>query len=109
MFYGEALTTGWLTSQQKIDQGHLYSVNEGWNKLRIVAKGPRIQSWVNGGLVDDVTNEEVYKTHKRGFIGLQVHSVTDREINLPVHGQLGITPRQPLIVKFRNIRVRPLR
>ena len=83
MLYGEALTTGWLTSQKKIDEGHPYSVAEGWNKLRIVAKGPRIQTWVNGHLVDDVTNEEVYKTHKKGFIGLQIHSITDREINLP--------------------------
>ena len=109
MLYGEALTTGWLTSQQKIEEGHPYYVAEGWNKLRIVAKGPRIQTWVNGGLVEDQANEEVYKTHKKGFIGLQIHSVTDREINLPVHGSLGITTRQPLIVKFRNIRIRPLR
>lgn len=27
--------------------------NEGWNKLRIVARGPRIQSWVNGHEIED--------------------------------------------------------
>jgi 3-keto-disaccharide hydrolase len=109
MLYGEALNTGWLTAQAKIDAGHRFSVDDGWNKMRIVAQGPRIQTWVNGHQVDDVTSEEVYKTHKSGFIGLQVHSVSQREIDLPVHAGLGITTRQPLIVKFRNIRIRPLR
>jgi quinoprotein glucose dehydrogenase len=108
MLYGEALTTGWLTSQKKIDEGHPFSVNDGWNKLRIVAKGPRIETFVNGNQVDDVTNEEVYQTHKKGFIGLQIHSITDREINQPQHAGFGITTHQPLLVKFRNIRVRPL-
>jgi quinoprotein glucose dehydrogenase len=109
MLYGEALNTGWFTSQQKIDEGHPFSVNDGWNKLRIVARGPRIQTWVNGHLVEDLTNEEIYKTYKKGFIGLQIHSITEREINQPVHAGFGITTRQPLIVKFRNIRARPLR
>jgi quinoprotein glucose dehydrogenase len=109
MLYGEALTTGWLTPQQKIDEGHRYSVDNGWNKMRIVAQGPRIQTWVNDHPVEDITNEELYKTHRSGFIGLQVHSVTQREIDLPVHAGLGVTTRQPLIVKFRNIRIRPIR
>ena len=109
MLYGEALNTGWFTSQQKIDEGHRFFVDDGRNKMRIVAKGPRIQTWVNGHLVEDQANEEVYKTHKSGFIGLQIHSVTDRELSLPVHAGLGITTRQPLIVKFRSIRVLPLR
>jgi quinoprotein glucose dehydrogenase len=108
VLYGEALGTGWLSSQQKIEEGHHYFVDEGWNKLRIVAKGPRIQTWVNGQMVEDLTNEEVYKTHASGFIGLQVHGISDRELNQPVHAGLGITKSQPLIVKWRNIRVRPL-
>ena len=108
VLYGEALGTGWLSPQQKIDEGHHYFVDEGWNKMRIVAKGPRIQSWVNGHLIEDLVNEEVYKTHAKGFIGLQVHGVGDRELNQPANAQLGITKSQPLIVKWRNIRVRPL-
>lgn len=109
MLYGEAIGTGWFTSQQKIEEGHPYYVADGWNKLRIVAKGPRIQSWVNGHPVEDLTLDQLYKTFKKGFIGLQIHSVSEREIALPVHAGLGITTRQPLMVKFRNIRVRPLR
>ena len=65
LLYGEALGTGWLSSQQKIDEGHPHFVDEGWNKLRIVARGPRIQTWVNGQPVEDLINEEVYKTHPR--------------------------------------------
>jgi quinoprotein glucose dehydrogenase len=108
VLYGEAIGTGWLSSQQKIDEGHRHYVDEGWNKLRIVAQGPRIQTFVNGHLIEDLTNEEVYKTHAKGFIGLQVHGISERELSLPVHAGSGITKSQPLIVKWRNIRVRPL-
>jgi quinoprotein glucose dehydrogenase len=108
MMYGEALGKGWLSSQQKIDRGHHYFVDEGWNKLRIVARGPRIQTWVNGHLIEDLVNEEVYKTHAKGFFGLQVHGLTDRELALPINAGMGVTKSQPLMVKFRNIQVRPL-
>ncbi len=108
VLYGEALTTGWLSSQEKIDQGHRYYINKGWNKLRIVAKGPRIQTWVNGHMIEDLVNEEVYKTHNRGFIGLQVHGINKNDIARSIHAGRGITMNQPLIVKFRYIRIRLL-
>ena len=108
MLYGEALGTGWLSSPEKIKASHRHFMDEGWNKVRIVAKGPRIQTWVNGQPVEDVTNEAVYKTHARGFIALQVHGIGDRELSLPQHAGLGITKSQPLVVKWRNIRIRPL-
>ena len=73
--------TNWLTSQQKIEEGHPHFVNEGWNKVRIVANGPRIQTWVNGQPVEDIVNEAVYKTHPRGFIGLQIHGLSQREVD----------------------------
>jgi quinoprotein glucose dehydrogenase len=108
VLYGEALGTGWLSSQETIDKSHHYFVDEGWNKLRIVAKGPRIQTWVNGHQVEDLVNEEVYQTHKKGFIGLQIHGVGDRELDQPANAELGITKSQPLVIKWRNIRIRPL-
>ena len=107
LIYGEALGTGWLSSPETIKAGHRHFMDDGWNRLRIVAKGPRIQVWVNGQPVD-LTNEAVYKTHSRGFIGLQVHGISDRELSLPQHAGLGITKSQPLSVKWRNIRIRPL-
>ena len=108
VLYGEALGIGWLPSQEKIDAGHRHYIPDGWNKLRIMAKGPRIQTWVNRHLIEDLVNEEVYKTHKRGFIALQVHGINQNDPARPVHAGRGITTSQPLIVKWRNIRVRPL-
>lgn len=108
LLYGEALGTGWLSSQAKIDRGHPYFLNEGWNRLRIVARGPRIQTWVNGGLVEDLVNEAVYKTHPSGFIALQIHGLSERELALPVNAGSGVTVSQPLVIKWRNIRIRPI-
>ena len=108
VLYGEALGIGWLSSQETIDAGHPHYVAEGWNKLRIVAKGPRIQTWVNGQMIEDLVNEELYETHRRGFIALQVHGINQRELARPVHAGSGVTTRQPLVVKWRNIRIRPL-
>ena len=107
VLYGEALGIGWLSSQEKIDTGHPHYIPEGWNRLRIVAKGPRIQTWVNGHMIEDLVNEELYKTHKRGFIGLQVHGINQNDLARPVHAGRGITTSQPLVVKWRNIRIRP--
>jgi quinoprotein glucose dehydrogenase len=104
--YGEAMGTNWLTSQEKIQQGHPYFVNDGWNRLRIVAKGPRIQTWVNSQPVEDITNEAVHKTHPRGFIGLQIHGLSQREVD--ANPDAGITTSQPLVIKWRNIRIRAL-
>jgi quinoprotein glucose dehydrogenase len=108
LLYGEAMGTNWLSSSDKIAEGHPYFVDDGWNSLRIVARGTRIQTWVNGRQVEDLTDEEVYKTHPRGFIGLQIHGLSARELNMPVHANSGVTASQPLIVKWRNIRIRPL-
>jgi quinoprotein glucose dehydrogenase len=109
LLYGEAMGMDWLSAQQKIDQGHSHFIDEGWNRLRIVANGPRIQTWVNGHPVEDIVNDAVYRTHARGFIGLQIHGLSAREVNLPVNAGSGITTSQPLVIKWRNIRIRALR
>jgi quinoprotein glucose dehydrogenase len=106
LLYGEAMGTNWLSSQKKIDDGHRYFIDEGWNQLRVVARGPRIQTWVNGNLVEDLVNDDVYRTHPKGFIGLQIHGLSDREVKL--HPEAGITTTQPLVIKWRHIRIRPL-
>jgi quinoprotein glucose dehydrogenase len=91
MFYGEALGTGWLSDQETIEKGHDFHRDEGWNQLRIVADGPRMRSWVNGHLIDDIIRDDVYATHPKGFIGLQVH---------------GIQGQGPFVMKFRKIRIK---
>lgn len=106
MLYGEALGTGWLSTKEKIAAGHPHFQNEGWNRLRIVADGPRIQAWVNGHLIEGRVLEEVYRTHPRGFIGLQVHGLNGREPGFKEHG---LTVSEPLLMKWRNLRIRPLR
>jgi quinoprotein glucose dehydrogenase len=108
LIYGEALGTNWLSSPQKIEEGHRYFIDEGWNTLRIVARGPRIQTWVNGHAVEDLVNEDVYKTHPRGFIGLQIHGLSERDVNMPLYAGSGVTVSEPLISRWRNIRIRPL-
>jgi predicted TIM-barrel fold metal-dependent hydrolase len=91
MFYGEALGTGWLSDAEKIKAGHNFYHPEDWNLLQIVTRGPRMQSWVNGHLIDDITRDDVYATHPTGFIGLQVH---------------GIKNKGPFVMKFRKIKIR---
>jgi quinoprotein glucose dehydrogenase len=93
ILYGEALGTGWLSSKEKQENGHDFFIPNGWNKLRIVAEGPRMRTWVNGNLVEDLIREDVYMTHPKGFIGLQIH---------------GIEGERQFVMKWRNIRVREL-
>ena len=71
--------------------------------------GPRIQTWVNGQLVEDLTSEPVYRTHRKGFIALQMHGLSEREVSQPIHAGSGITVSQQLVNRWRNIRIRPLR
>jgi quinoprotein glucose dehydrogenase len=108
LLYGEALGTNWLSSPEKIAQGHHYFVDEGWNTVRIVARGARIQTWVNGHGVEDLVNEDVYQSHPRGFIGLQIHGLSEREVNLPLYAGSGVTVSEPLISRWRNIRIRSI-
>ncbi|WP_299464388.1 DUF1080 domain-containing protein [uncultured Gimesia sp.] len=72
--YGEATGRGWLTPESRL-KPHKHLKDGEWNKFRIVANGPRIQTWINGQEIEDLTDEAIYKTHPSGFIGLQVHGI----------------------------------
>ena len=72
--YGEATGRGWLV-KDKDRKPHKHFKDGEWNKYRVVAKGARIQTWINGEAVADLTDEEIFKTHPKGFIGLQVHGI----------------------------------
>jgi len=71
--YGEACG-GWMTPKAELKK-HKHFKDHEWNLYRIVAKGPRIQVWINGEPISDLTDEEKFKSHPKGFIGLQVHSI----------------------------------
>lgn len=89
--YGEA-AGGWMTPDDK-RVSHFLFKNKEWNSYRIVAQGPRIQTWINGEQVSDLVDEEKYESHPKGFIGLQVHDV----------GQSG-----PFQVAWKNLKIREL-
>lgn len=93
--YGEATSRGWLSPEPQ-DSNHAHNLmkNNEWNQIRIVARGPRIQTWINGEKVADLTDEEIYKTHPKGHIGLQVHGI-----------KAGTGPYD---VAWRNIRIQEL-
>ncbi len=71
--YGEA-AGGWMTPD-KDRQPHKFFKDGEWNAYHVVAVGPNIQVWINGQQVSDLTDEEKFKSHPKGFIGLQVHGI----------------------------------
>jgi hypothetical protein len=89
--YGEACG-GWMTPEDELIPTKNFK-DGAWNKYRIVAKGPRIRTWINGEPIEDLTDEEKFKTHPKGFVGLQVHGV----------GNAG-----PYEVAWRKIRIKVL-
>ncbi|MFI4875766.1 MAG: DUF1080 domain-containing protein [Blastopirellula sp. JB062] len=91
--YGEATGRGWLTPKERL-KPHDHFKNGEWNHYRVVAKGPRIQTFINGEPIEDLTDEKIYETHPSGFIGLQVHGIRK--------GQ------GPYEVRWKNIRIKPL-
>ncbi|QDV40617.1 hypothetical protein Enr13x_04230 [Stieleria neptunia] len=82
----------WITPKEDWTRNELM-VNGEWNKLRVLAVGPRIQTWINGKQVADVTDDEAYAKYPSGVIALQVHGVKK-------------SPERPRHVSFRSIRIR---
>ncbi|MEY3459853.1 MAG: hypothetical protein RL215_3010 [Planctomycetota bacterium] len=94
--YGEATQFGWLSPEPKSGgKPHNLMKSGDWNRFRIIAKGPRIQTWVNGESVADLNHEEIYRSHPRGHIGLQVHGIAKGT--------------GPFDVSWRNLRIRELK
>jgi Domain of Unknown Function (DUF1080) len=91
--YGEATGRGWLTPEQR-RKPHRHFRNGQWNRYRVVARGPRIRTWINDQPIEDLTDRQIYQTHARGFIGLQVHGI-----------ERGAGPYE---VAWRNLRLREL-
>lgn len=61
-----------------------------WNDLVVIAKGNHLQQWLNGKQTVDLLDEDAAQAVKTGLIGLQMH--------------VG----QPMIIQFKNIRIKPL-
>lgn len=46
---------------------------DGWNEYRVVAKGPKLQHFINGQLTSEVIDNQSDKASKDGVIALQLH------------------------------------
>ncbi|MGD9857394.1 MAG: DUF1080 domain-containing protein, partial [Planctomycetaceae bacterium] len=90
--YGEA-AGGWMTPDADRKPHQFFKDGE-WNTYHIVAVGDHIETWLNGHPVSDLTHEERYHSHPKGFIGLQVHGIGK--------GQ------GPFEVRWRNLKLRDL-
>jgi len=64
--------------------------HEDWNDVHIVAKGNRLQHYINGILMSDVTDNDTINRKLSGYLGVQVH----------------VGP--PMKVEYRNIRLKNL-
>lgn len=47
--------------------------SEDWNTCRLVARGNRLQHYINGVLMSDVTDNDTIHGKSKGLLGLQVH------------------------------------
>jgi len=64
--------------------------NEDWNECHLVIKGNRLQHFINGVLMSDVTDNDTVNRKLKGMLGVQVH----------------VGP--PMKVEYRNIRLKQL-
>lgn len=89
-FWDEGRRTKWLDEDVDGEKAQAAYKPGEWNHFRIVAKGNRIQSFVNGQPIADFTDDR----DAEGLIGLQVHSISPKE--------------GPYSVAWKNIRLREL-
>ena len=87
--YGEATTRNWISPTQP---PHSHLKNDEWNQYHIRAVGTRTQVWINGKLVEDLTDPN---SSTEGFIGLQVHSIGANS--------------GPFKVRWKNIEIKELK
>ena len=90
--YGES-AGGWMTPDAD-RQPHQHFKDGEWNHYHIVAFGNTIQVWLNGEQISDLTHEERFQSHPKGFIGLQVHGIG--------------AGQGPYEVRWRNLQLRDL-
>jgi hypothetical protein len=87
--YSEGTKRGWVSPTRT--QKNVFK-NEGWNEYRVLADGPRIQTWINGTSIEDIEMPAIES--RKGFLGLQVHGVKKNA--------------SPFKVQWKNIRIREI-
>lgn len=63
---------------------------EDWNEFHLIVKGNRLQHYVNGVLMSDVTDDDAINRKSTGLLGVQVH----------------VGP--PMKVQYKNLRIKHL-
>ncbi len=84
-----------LTPKSRLDAAKASFKKGDWNEMRVVCRGAKIRTYLNGNLVVDMEDD----LDKSGFIGLQVHFQ-----KRPKEGKAFV----PGVVRFRNIRIKEL-
>ena len=87
--YSEGTGRGWISAKQTPTAAFKKGQ---WNQYAIRAVGNRIQTWVNGQKIEDLTDDESFKS---GFIGLQVHGIPKDQ--------------GPFEVRWREIKLRSIK
>lgn len=82
---------GWLNDLKANEAAQKARKLGDWNHVKIVAKGRRIQTWINGVPAADFTDNDEKAFVPKGIIALQVHAVGGK--------------RDPLEVRWKNIKL----
>jgi len=82
---------GWLDDLSENEAAQKAFIHNEWNHFKIIARGDRIQTWLNGVAAADYVDNDPTAS---GFIALQLHGVGDRV--------------EPLRVRWRNIYLKEL-
>lgn len=80
------LVERWATEEEALKPANL----EGWNQMRIVARGNHLRQELNGELMCKVEDNDGVYGNRSGYVGVQVH----------------IGP--PMTIEYRSIRIRRL-
>lgn len=90
--YGEATKYGWLSQERPSHK--LFPLKQ-WVTFRVRAVGPKIETWISGQKVTELTlQNELATDHAEGHFGLQVH---------------GVGAKGPFTVRWKNIYLKPLK
>ena len=67
------LPTKVVNSEPDLEKLKRLVKQNGWNEMRIVAKGNVLEHYVNGKLFSSVTDDDEKYLKKEGLLGVQVH------------------------------------
>ena len=86
----EELGRGWLHPLHAAPYARRALRHGEWNRVRVLAEGPRIRTWINGVPAADLVDDQ----RATGHLGFQVHGVGDRV--------------EPMTVAWRSVHLRTL-